>query len=163
MKRIALAALIAGTAILPLSAHAASVTSDAGAKIIAPLQIANSTALYFGTIAPSLTASDSVVVSPAGAKTCWSELTCLTDDHTAALFNVSGEADFSYTIELPNSVSISNGAGGTMTVDEFSGSKASGTLSAGTDSFTVGGKLSVAANQATGEYTGTFTVSVNYQ
>jgi hypothetical protein len=163
MKRIVLAALLAGSAILPVAAHAANVTADAGAKIIAPLQISNSTALYFGTIAPSLTTADSVVVSPAGAKSCGAELTCMTDDHTAAAFNVSGETDYSYTVELPSSITISNGAGGTMTVDNFSGSKASGTLAAGQDSFTVGGKLGVSANQATGEYTGTFTVAVNYQ
>lgn len=160
MKKIL--AFAAAAAVVAGGAYAADVDSSAGAKIIAPLQVSNATALYFGTVAPSLTAADTVVVSPAGAKTCGAELTCLTDDHTAAAFNVTGEADKSYTITLPNSISISNGTE-TMDVDNFTGSKASGTLTSGADSFTVGGTLDVAANQAAGEYTGTFTVTVEYQ
>lgn len=163
MKRITLLALAISASYLTSTAHAASVDADAGAKIVAPLQISSSVALYFGTIAPSLTAADNVVVSPAGAKTCGAELTCLTDDHTAAVFNVTGAEDASYTIELPTSIAITNGAGAEMEVSDFLGSKSSGTLVAGSDAFTVGGKLDVDANQATGEYTGTFVVAVNYQ
>ncbi|MEO0466736.1 MAG: DUF4402 domain-containing protein [Pseudomonadota bacterium] len=161
MKKLFSAAAVA--ALLSASAYAASVDSNAGADIIAPLQITNATALYFGTIAPSLTEGGSVVVSPAGGKTCATALTCLTDDHTAAAFDVTGEADASYTISLPTSVQISNGAGANMTIDSFAGSKTSGTLVSGQDNFTVGGSLAVSANQATGEYTGTFAVTVEYQ
>lgn len=163
MTRTTLIALALGASLMSTTAYAADVSADAGAKIVAPLQIKNSTALYFGTIAPSLTTSDNVTVSPTGAKNCGPELTCLTDDHTAAAFEVSGEADTAYTIELPNSIEITNGAGGAMTVDNFTGSKAGGQLASGQDDFTVGGKLGVAANQETGEYTGTFVVAVNYQ
>ncbi|MEQ3747275.1 MAG: DUF4402 domain-containing protein [Henriciella sp.] len=83
--------------------------------------------------------------------------------NTAAAFDVAGEADYSYAITLPSSVNISNGSGGTMAVNNFTGSKASGTLTAGADDFTVGGTLTVAANQASGEYTGTFAITVEYQ
>ena len=163
MKRITLITLALAASLTSTAVQAADVSADAGAKIVAPLQIQNSTALYFGTIAPSLTANDTVIVSPAGAKNCGAELTCLTDDHTAAAFQVSGEAGTAYTIELPNSITISNGAGGEMIVNDFTGSKANGQLVSGQDDLTVGGKLGVAANQATGEYTGTFVVAVSYQ
>ena len=163
MNRSKLISLMAAAAMVSGQAIAADVEADAGAKIVAPLQISNATALYFGTIAPSLSAGDTVIVSPAGAKTCGAELTCLTDDHTAAKFNVTGEADASYTIDLPTSIQIANGAGANMTVDNFTGSKSNGTLVAGQDDFSVGGTLDVAANQATGEYTGTFVVTVEYQ
>ena len=152
----AAAALIGG------AAYAADVDSNAGARIVAPLQVANATALYFGTVVPSITNADTVIVSATGAKTCGAELTCLTTDHTAAAFNVTGETDRVYTISLPSSVQISNGSEN-MDVDNFTGSKASGTLTSGADSFTVGGTLDVGANQAAGEYTGTFTVTVEYQ
>ncbi|MDC0949127.1 DUF4402 domain-containing protein [Gammaproteobacteria bacterium] len=156
--------VIAGLAAVAGSpSFAADVEADAGAKIVAPLQISSASALYFGTIAPSLTSADTVVVTPAGAKSCGEELTCLTEDHTAASFNVTGEPDASYTIEIPDSVNISNGAGGLMEISDFSGSKSSGTLISGADNFNVGGTLAVAANQASGEYTGTFTVAVEYQ
>ncbi|MEM1035713.1 MAG: DUF4402 domain-containing protein [Pseudomonadota bacterium] len=160
MKKVlafaASAALIAG------GAYAADVDSNAGARIVAPLQVANATALYFGTVVPSITTADTVIVSATGAKTCGAELTCLTTDHTAAAFNVTGEDARTYTISLPSSVQISNGSQN-MDVDNFTGSKASGTLTSGADSFTVGGTLDVGANQAAGEYTGTFTVTVEYQ
>jgi hypothetical protein len=157
LSMVAVAALMSGQAL------AADVDSEAGAKIIAPLQISNVSALYFGTIAPSMTANDTVLVTPAGDKKCGVALTCLTDDHTAAAFKVAGEADTSYTIELPKQINISNVNGAMMIVDNFQGSKANGTLVAGSDEFTVGGTLAVLANQAVGAYTGTFTVAVEYQ
>lgn len=163
MKNLKLVAVASVAALMTSPAFAADANSNAGADIIAPLQVANTAPLYFGTIAPSTTASDTVIVAHGGGKTCGSNLTCLTNDHTAAAFTVTGEADQSYTITLPSSVDITNGSGGTMTVNGFGGSKASGTLTAGTDSFTVGGTLTVAANQASGEYNGTFAVTVEYQ
>ena len=163
MKNLKVLAMASAAVLMSAPAFAADANSTAGADIIAPLQVANTAPLYFGTIAPSTTASDTVLVSAAGAKTCGTNLTCLTNDHTAAGFDVTGEADQSYTITLPSSVAISNGSGGSMNVNNFSGSKASGTLTAGTDNFTVGGTLTVAANQASGEYTGTFAVTVEYQ
>ncbi|MEL6322776.1 MAG: DUF4402 domain-containing protein [Pseudomonadota bacterium] len=162
MKKSNLFAAASAALLLAAPVYAVTANSNAGAEIIAPLQIANTAALYFGTIAPSLTDADTVVVSTAGAKSCGANLTCLTDDHTAAAFAVTGEADQSYAITLPTSVSISNGTQ-TMLVDNFTGSKSSGTLVSGADSFTVGGTLNVAANQAAGEYTGTFAVTVEYQ
>lgn len=156
----ALAALsLAGTA------QAAPVAAEAGAgvKIIAPLQIENNTPLYFGTIAPSLTQGDVVVVSPAGDKKCGAALTCLTSDHTAAAFEVKGEADAAYTISLPGGIEITNEKGNAMKVFDFTGSKDAGRLVKGEDSFTVGGTLDVGVRQAAGKYTGRFVVAVEYQ
>lgn len=163
MKTIMTAALIAALGSVGAAAQAATADAGAGAKIIAPLQIAKKTDLYFGTIAPSLTDDDSVVVGADGSRTCGPALTCLSADHTAALFAVTGEADAVYTVSLPDSIAISNGAGAEMKVSNFASSKDSGTLASGTDSFTVGGTLAVAALQAAGRYTGTFTVAVEYQ
>ena len=162
MTKLKLIAAAAGAFMIAGAASAQEAQSDAGALIVAPLQIANQAALYFGTIAPSITDADTVIVSAAGAKTCGAALTCLSDDHTAAAFLVTGDPDRAYTIELPSSIEIASGDN-SMIVDNFAGSQASGTLTAGEDSFTVGGRLNVGANQASGEYTGAFTVAVNYQ
>jgi hypothetical protein len=147
------------------AAQAAPVTAEAGAgaKIIAPLQIDNTSALYFGTVAPSLTQADVVIVSPAGEKKCGPALTCLTADHTAAAFDVKGEADAVYTISLPGGIEIANDKGDAMKVFDFTGSKDSGRLVKGEDSFTVGGTLDVGVRQAAGKYTGRFVVAVEYQ
>jgi hypothetical protein len=163
MKTLFAAVALAAISLSAGAAQAASVEAGAGAKIIAPLQIAKKTDLYFGTIAPSLESADKVVVGFDGSRKCGPTLTCLTADHTAAAFAVSGEADAVYTVSLPDSIKIANANGDAMLVSDFSGSKAAGTLVNGNDSFTVGGTLDVAARQAAGKYTGSFTVAVEYQ
>ncbi|WP_374139948.1 DUF4402 domain-containing protein [Sphingomonas sp. 32-62-10] len=164
MKTIFAVAALA-TVSLAGTAQAAPTTAeaDAGAKIIAPLQIDNSAPLYFGTIAPSLTQSDTVFVSPSGDKKCGAALTCLTFDHTAAAFEVKGEADAVYTISLPGGIEITNEKGDGMKVFNFTGSQDAGRLAKGEDRFTVGGMLDVGVRQAAGKYTGRFVVAVEYQ
>ena len=165
MNKLLTAAAFAAISMSAGAASAAPVTgeADAGAKIIAPLEITNSASLYFGTIAPSLTQGDAVVVSPDGGKKCGAALTCLTNDHTAAAFDVNGEADAAYTISLPGGIEITNGKGDAMKVSNFTGSKDVGRLLNGEDQFTVGGTLDVGVRQAAGKYTGRFVVAVEYQ
>lgn len=155
---VVLASLAAAT-----SANAQSADAGAGAKIIAPLEISNVADLYFGTVAPSTTVADRVVVLADGSRKCGPALTCLTSDHTAAAFAVTGEADAFYTISLPSEIKIVNEKGTAMRVADFAGSKAKGQLLKGEDSFTVGGTLEVAARQEAGQYKGSFTVAVEYQ
>ncbi|WP_416908547.1 MAG: DUF4402 domain-containing protein [Polymorphobacter sp.] len=160
--------LLAGAAALVAlaaagAAQAAIAEAGAGAKIVAPLEITRTADLYFGTIAPSTTVADKVSVDADGSRNCGPALTCLTSDHTAAAFAVTGEADAFYTISLPKSISLVNANGTTMNVDDFAGSQADGQLRKGEDSFTVGGTLEVAARQEAGQYKGSFTVAVEYQ
>ena len=163
MKTLFAAAALAAIALSAGAANAATATAGAGARIIAPLEISKTTDLYFGTIAPSTTSADKVVVGFDGSRKCGPALTCLTADHTAASFDVKGEADAVYTVSLPASIWITNANGNSMQVTDFTGSKASGTLSNGVDSFTVGGSLDVSVRQAAGKYTGSFVVAVEYQ
>lgn len=161
-KMLALATVFASFA-AATSAQAQSADAGAGAKIIAPLEISNVTDLYFGTIAPSTTVGDKVVVLADGSRKCGPALTCLTADHTAAAFAVTGEADAFYTISLPKQIRIVNPNGTSMMVSDFTGSKSKGQLLKGEDSFTVGGTLDVSVRQEAGKYTGSFTVAVEYQ
>lgn len=161
-KMFAIATVLASLA-AATSAQAQSADAGAGAKIIAPLEISNVTDLYFGTIAPSTTVADKVVVAADGSRKCGPALTCLTADHTAAAFAVTGEADAFYTISLPEQIKIVNQNGNAMLVSDFTGSKAKGQLLKGEDSFTVGGTLDVGVRQEAGKYTGSFTVAVEYQ
>ena len=62
---VVLASLAAAT-----SANAQSADAGAGAKIIAPLEISNVADLYFGTVAPSTTVADRVVVLADGSRKC---------------------------------------------------------------------------------------------
>ena len=161
-KMFAVATVLASLA-AATSAQAQSADAGAGAKIIAPLEISNTADLYFGTIAPSTTVADSVVVLADGSRKCGPALTCLTADHTAAAFAVTGEADAFYTIALPSEIKIVNDKGTAMRVSDFNGSKSGGQLLSGEDAFTVGGTLDVGVRQEAGKYTGSFTVAVEYQ
>lgn len=161
-KMLALATVFASFA-AATSAPAQSADAGAGAKIIAPLEISNTADLYFGTIAPSTSVADTVVVAADGSRKCGPALTCLTADHTAAAFAVTGEADAFYTISLPTQIKIVNEKGTAMDVSGFTGSKSNGQLLKGADSFTVGGTLGVGVRQEAGKYTGSFTVAVEYQ
>ena len=80
----------------------------------------------------------------------------------AAAFDVTGEGASTYSITLPSSATLSSGAN-TMTVDTFNhDAGATPTLSGGSDTFNVGATLNVGATQASGTYSGTFSVTVNY-
>jgi len=155
-------ALIIATGV-QTGAQAAEAEAKAGGQIISALEMTRASDLYFGSIVPNATQAGTVEVSSGGALTCGDNLTCLGDDISAAGFKVRGEADHGYTVTLPDTVTISNGSA-TMTISELSDSVSgeSAISDAGTDDFSVGGRLSVAAAQASGVYSGTFNVLIEY-
>jgi hypothetical protein len=162
-RRIALFALVTLLAAGSLFAQSsASATANANARILTPIAIAKVSDLNFGSLVS--TTGGTVTVSPAGAATPSAGVTIVTPGSvSAATFNVTGEPSTAYTITLPTSITISNGAQ-TMAVDTFTSNPGgTGALSpAGTQLLAVGGKLTVGVAQATGSYTGTFNVTVAY-
>lgn len=76
-----------------------------------------------------------------------------------------GVRNWGVDINYPASTTLSNGAQ-TITLDSFTtaGSPASVTTNgSGAASFYVGGRLSIAANQAAGTYTGNVYITLAYQ
>jgi hypothetical protein len=153
---------------------AQSATSEATATIITPLTITNDVLLDFGAIVAG--AGGTVTMAPDNTRSFTGGVTLHASDvGSAASFTVEGEPGFTYAITLPaGATTISNGAGGTMTVNGWSSTPtvaAGGALDAGTgeQTLTVGATLTVAAAQAPGAYSssnaggsGDFTVTVNY-
>lgn len=92
-----------------------------------------------------------------------SSTTVAPGDTNAASFTVAGVDGAGYTVTLPTSVTLSDGTNN-LTVDAFSASNSgSGTLTSGSDSFSVGATLeSIGSSQATGSYSGAGTVTVTY-
>lgn len=86
---------------------------------------------------------------------------------TAARFTVSGDPNTTYAIQLPadNFVTLT-GPGTDMVINNFTSNpsaEASGQIGAGgTQILSVGATLNVQTNQSAGEYTGSFTVIVDY-
>lgn len=146
--------------------QSASTTASASAVIIAPLTITKNVDLHFGTIMRSATAG-TVTVSPTdGNRSSLGGVTlsALAPLHSRAQFTVEGESGKTYGITLPTvDVIITNAASDQMEVNAFTSDPTpTGTITAGTSTLYVGATLNVDANQPSGAYTGTFSVTVNY-
>ncbi len=139
-------------------AQAATATGTAKALILRPITVTKTADLDYARIVTGVAAS-TVTVSPAGALTCGTGLTCL-GTVSAAAFSVVGTVGQVATVSVPATVTLNNGAS-SMT-STLVRSAATLTLAA-TNSFTVGGVLAVGASQPDGPYSGNFTVTVDYQ
>jgi len=161
MKKILLAAgmiaLASGTA------HAATATGSAKATVVSPLNIThtNGASLNFGTFTAvtggqvTLTAAASTTATPTGDVAFVSGNTNSSDS-----FAVSGDTSRSFNVGYGGTVNLSNGS---ATMAFTPTGVASAALTAGAYTLYVGGTLVVGPNQAAGNYTGTYTVTVTYQ
>ena len=163
MKKIVFAAFAVAFAVPAAAAPGDTATTQgtANAEIVAPITIThdNGAALDFGTLTAG--GGGTVVVTSAGVGSDTGDVTLLTGSTNAAdSFTVSGDANRAFTI-VTGTGSVASGSN-TMSFTT-SPSAASGTLSGtGSASFTVGGTLTVGANQAPGTYTGSYDATVTY-
>ncbi|MFC3099897.1 DUF4402 domain-containing protein [Altererythrobacter lauratis] len=165
MKKIAIVAA-ASAAVLSVPALAApgnQSTADgaATAEVVAPLTLTHvaGATLNFGTFVPG-TVGGSVTVSRAGNGTAGGDVTLMPGSVEAAdSFTVAGDAGRRFSIVTGAGTVTSGG----NTMDFTTDARANHTLdSSGAASFTVGGTLTVGANQPAGVYTGSYSVTVTY-
>lgn len=149
-----------------VSSTAASIGIEA--KVIAPISIENtgSTVLNFGTVTRS-SSSGTVTITADGDRSATGGVSVLSSsEFSAALFSASGENNAEFSIALPddNDVLLTlDGGTKTMEVTGF-GSNSDLVLSAsGTATFSVGAILHLDADQVAGDYSGSFSVTINYQ
>lgn len=163
LKFFTLAIAILGFTATSFAQNTATTTATASANILQHLTIVNAGNLNFGNIIAS-NALGTVKVIPAGTRTATDGAalpTGVAGTVSAAAFTVTGEEDATYAVTLPTApVTITDGTNN-MTVTAFE-SNSTNVLTGGTQTFQVGGTLNVAASQAAGAYTGTFSVTVAY-
>jgi hypothetical protein len=142
---------------------ALALAASDGWAFINPIAITNTQPLAFGKFAAG--SGGSVTVSAAGVRSAGSGVVLVSSVSSAAQFSVSGDPNLTYSITLPanGAVVLSSGAN-TMALSNFSSSPSpAGQLSAGgTQTLTVGATLTVGTTQATGSYSGSYDVIVNY-
>jgi len=167
MFKAALAATVAtGLFASPaLAANSATAPFTAKAKIVKPLTLTKATDLDFGTITmgAALSSSDVVVGRSGGTATtsCGTNLTCSAP--TAASFNVTGVALQTLNVTLGAVTPLVNTLDNTKTVSFSADPDTTVSLdAAGAGSFDIGGKITVLAATADGDYTGTVNVTVAY-
>jgi hypothetical protein len=149
--------------------------TTAGAKLIQPMTLSETSPLHFGTI-NVLTGAAGTVLLPSSTTLRVPNggvaLSSVAPLATNAAYNVTGTKNVTYALTLPSTITVAETLipSETMTISllkaRFSGAGSdaiTSTLSTtGTDSFTLGGTLTVAASQVAGIYAGTFPVTVDY-
>lgn len=151
--------------------------TTAGAKLIVPMTLTQSGVLHFGTI-NILAGAGGTVTLPSNSTTrnfsAGVSASAVAPVATLAAYAVTGTKNVTYALTLPSTITVTEtmvgGVGGTMSIGtlkaRFNGAGADAVTSTlsegGTDNFTVGGTLTVAAAQIGGIYAGTFNVTVDY-
>lgn len=129
------------------------------------IAIENTQALSFGSFVAGN--GGSVTVSTSGGRSAGGGVMLIPSSQgTAAQFTISGDANATYTIELPGNGFVTlTGSGADMLINDFTStpSGAGGQLDGGgSQILSVGGTLSVGSDQVPGAYSGSFSVTVNY-
>jgi hypothetical protein len=141
----------------------ASDDAIASATIIEVISIEQQQDLIFGNIIASA-AGGTVIIANDGNPSYSGVLAPTGNEGTRqqAIFKVEGQGGVTYDIDLPESINITDGTNN-MTVDDFtSNPNGTGILTGGEQNVHVGATLNVGANQSTGVYQGSFTVTVVY-
>ncbi len=133
--------------------------------LLKPISISSPADLDFGTMVPTGT-DGTVTVTPAGAISSVN-VDLFGGFPAAAAFTVTGASAQAYVITLPSSTILTDGGGSTMTVGPVPAftddAGPTPTLDgAGNATVNVGATLHVGGAQVAGTYSGTFTVTVNY-
>ncbi len=180
MKRsilvFAVIVLMAGFTTTVMAQTSATVAAtSAGAKLIVPMTLTETAPLHFGTINVLLGAGGTCLLPSNSTTRVFSAglaASTVAPVATNAAYNVTGTMNATYALSLPATVTVTETVGAVATMDitllkaRFNGAGADdvvSTMSAtGTDSFTLGGTLTVAPAQVAGIYAGTFSVSVDY-
>ena len=153
-SKITAAALAASLFAASAAQAATTATGGASATVIGPLSITQTTPLNFGSFSSGATSG---TINSFGSTTGGVTSLAL---GSPAIFNVTGNPNTNFSITGPASVVLSSGLNTmTATLTVPTGSSLD---TAGNRAFNVIGTLAVAANQATGTYTGSYNVSVNY-
>ena len=168
--------LVAGLSTRIFAQTSATVTgTSAGVKLIVPMTLTQDAPLHFGTI-NVLTGEGGTVVLPSNSTTrvfkggvAPSAVAPLASN---AAYHVTGTMNVTYALTLPSEIRVTETtlSKAEMTITNlrarFLGAESDAVTSTlsekGTDSFTVGGTLTVPNSQMPGIYTGSFNVTVDY-
>lgn len=178
--KLCLAALAAATALAtPATAQQATASANATARgvVLLPLTLTRTSDLDFGTVVASPSAGTVAISADDGSRSVTGGVTGVPSfPGGRAVFQGAGSASQQVVLTLNAATFLTSGANtipvNSMTFDSGAPSvpNGSGNLTTtrtinGTGAFAigVGGNFGIAANQANGLYTGTFSVTADYQ
>jgi hypothetical protein len=148
---------------LPATVQAATVNATVNAKFLKTLTLTSKQGFDFGTVLlPSSGSAVTLSVSRTGVLTCPPPLAC-SGTPKQAIFNVAGSNQQTVRIIAP-AITLTNGTGGSLifTPDVTASLTLTNSGSPGTD-FGMGGSVSVSPTTPDGSYSGTITITADYQ
>ena len=158
LRSIAALAIIA----VPASADAAQITAAATANVIKPVQLTKLQDMDYGTLLVSnYTGTRNVVMTRAGSLTCPAEITC-SGATKQARFNVQGTNKMVVGISVTSAGLVNGSNTIPFTPDVITSLTLTNSGAPGTD-VDVGGTLTVNGSIPGGLYTGTLTITADYQ
>lgn len=139
-----------------------STTTTATAKVVSPVTLVKTADLLFGTIIPTMTAG-TVTMSPIGGRTSSNVTLSTIALGNAAAFYLTGKSGSGFSIVLPSNITLT-GPGASMQLSVFKStpSLVGSFNTSGNATVNVGATLAVGANQAAGVYSGSFSITVDY-
>lgn len=177
-KRATMAMLLGSAALaapLPAAGQTTSTTGSSQAIILRPLSFFNIDDLDFGAIIPNGTSAGTLRMQPNGTRTATGGMVLVDNSQQPARFTGLGAPNQVVQIRIQGNSSTLTGPGAAILAQDFEISNNFGlattpspvrfriTSASGAFDFAVGATLNIGANQAAGDYSGSFTVNVNYQ
>jgi len=162
MRNIFLAA--AALCLLSSPVLAASATASASATVLQPLTVTQSQGVTFGSLNPNPSGGADVTIAM-GAAGFMGDTSHAFGAHHQSTHNIAGTPNAAIAVSVPATYTL-NGPGGSLTVTAISDVPAggTGTLDAsGVAQVNVGGTFVLPAGLLAGAYTGSFTITANYQ
>lgn len=145
-------------------ALAATAGGPTEAAIVSPLSLINTEDLDFASIIPGVAAGTVTINANTGARTVTGGAIAAGGTPNRAEFVGVGRPGILSFVSITPNTTLTNGTGGnmtaTLTVEGGTGLRLF--PGSGVQTFRVGGTLNVGANQALGNYAGTFTLTVTY-
>ncbi|WP_171003874.1 DUF4402 domain-containing protein [Sphingopyxis sp. L1A2A] len=171
MHALTIAAAAAG-ALLCAPVHAADTNVTVNAAVVRPNTLIKTDDLDFGTLVSGATGGTVTINPVTNARTSGGGVTLVGTSARRAVFQGTGGI-FLITVSGSTSVTLARVGGGAppMTATLVRAASTSGggiallggtLLPSGVQTYYIGGTLTVPANQAPGDYSGTFTLTVNY-
>lgn len=172
--------LAAGAAALAVSATAGAACAQASASaatnstgtIFQPILLAKNSDLSFGTVVRPISGTGTVTIdATTGNRTLNGQGALLNSGPNAtaarATYTVTGEGGQTFAITVPATFNMTRSGGSDTLQVTLTPTATSGTLSGalgatGTSTFGVGGAIPISNTTASGAYSGTFNVIVNY-
>jgi len=167
----AVAALATAGAAQAQAPTSASTSATGSAAVVQPITLVKNTDLAFGSLVrPSLGANTVTIDPTSGARTISGTGDAspgAAQTATRASYSVAGEGGATFSVTVPSSFTMARVGGNetlpvTLTASAVSGALSGSIGTGGSANFSIGGSLPLSSTTVSGDYTGTFNVTVGY-